>query len=274
MRDITNPYYAGIIRGMEEHKVEEGYNYSLILSDMIEPDNISDKYLDNFLQRRVDGIATTSDYISTDYLKMINSTKVPMVFINRYIVNPKISINYVIIDNYKGAYMITEHLIKLGHFNIAHISTDAGSIIVAKRLEGYKAAMADNGLEVKDENIILKGDLTAESGYKIAAGLLTKKNPPTAIFCINDYTAYGVIDYCFKNGIKIPEDISIAGFDDVSFSSLDFINLTTVRQPIKDIGRIAAQILFDKIKYGETDKVHRIIEPELVIRKSTGYPKK
>jgi LacI family transcriptional regulator len=274
VRDITNPYYSGIIRGIEEYIIEEGYNYSLILSDMIDPENISDKYIDNFLQRRVDGIATTSDYLSIDYLKMLNSTNIPMVFINRYIVNPKISINYVIIDNFKGAYMITEHLIKLGHKNIAHISTGNSSAVVSKRLDGYKTALSDNGIEINDDNIILRGDLTAESGYNIASELLARENPPTAIFCINDYTAYGVIDYCFKHNIKIPGDISIAGFDDVSFSSLDFISLTTVRQPINDIGRIAAQILFDKIKFGKKDKVHRILEPEIVVRKSTGYPKK
>jgi len=274
IRDITNPYYAGIIRGMEEYISGGDFNYSLILSDMIEPDKISNSYIDNFLERRVDGIATTTDNLSLDYLKLLRNINVPIIFINRYIENPTIRINYVTIDNFKGAYMITEHLIKLGHTNIAHISSDIKYTVVANRFAGYKTAMSDNGIELKDENIILKSDLTAKSGYEIAAQLLTRKNPPSAIFCINDYTAYGVIDYCLKNNIKVPQDVSIAGFDDVSFSSLDFISLTTVRQPIKDIGRMAAEILLDKIKFGGIDRVHKIVDPELVIRKSTGYYKK
>ncbi|MBM3707717.1 MAG: LacI family transcriptional regulator [Actinobacteria bacterium] len=259
---------------MEEYISEGDYNYSLILSDMIEPDKISNSYIDNFLERRVDGIATTTDNLSVDYLKLLRNVNVPIIFVNRYLENTTVRINYVSIDNFKGAYMITEHLIKLGHINIAHISSDIKYTVVANRLTGFKTAMNDYGIEVKDENIIIKNDLTAESGFMIASQLLTRKNPPSAIFCINDYTAYGVIDYCFKNNIRVPKDVSIAGFDDASFSSLGFVSLTTIRQPIKEIGRMAAEILLDKIKFGERDKVHKIFDPELVIRESTAFNKK
>jgi len=274
IRDITNPYYAGLIRGMEEYISSGEYNYSLIISDMIEPTKSANPYIDNFLERRVDGIATTSDNLSLDYLKLLSKTNIPIVFVNRYIENPTVRINYIIIDNFKGAYMVTEHLIKLGHKNIAHISADTRNPVVANRLSGFKTAMNDYGVEIKNKDIVPDCDLTPENGYSIASQLFTSKDPPSAIFCINDYTAYGVIDYCFKNNINLPEDVSVAGFDDASFSSLDFVSLTTVKQPIKEIGRTAAEILLDKIKNGEKDKVHKIIEPELVVRKSTGPFKK
>lgn len=271
IRDITNPFYANIIKGMEEYIFKGNYNYSLILSDMIEPEKSSDSYIDTFLERRVDAIATTTDNLKISYLKLLENFNIPIIFVGRYIENPAIHINYITIDNFRGSYLITDHLIKLGHKNIAHFSVNIGSAVVKNRLIGYKTALNDNDIEIKDENIIFLNSLNAKSGYEAAKKLLSKKNRPSAIFCISDYTAYGVIDYCLKTNIKVPEDVSIAGFDDIGFSSLDFINLTTVRQPIKEIGMIATEILLNKIELGEGDEIHKIIEPELIIRKSTGY---
>ena len=109
----------------------------------------------------------------------------------------------------------------------------------------------------------------AKDGYEAAKKLLSIENKPTAIFCFNDYSAYGVINYCFENKIKIPEDISVAGFDDIEFSSLGFVGLTTIRQPVEEIAEKAIKILIDKIEGNSKTEVITKLEPKLIIRNST-----
>ena len=269
IREIVNPFYAGIVRGMEEYLNKNNLNYSLVLSDMIQKEESSEKYIDTFLERRVDGIATTSDKISLDYLKYLKKINLPIVFIGRYIDSPGIDVNYITIDDYKGAYLISEYLIKLGHKNIACVTASINAKNVLNRLAGYKSALKKYGMKICRENIVSGDELSTESGFEAAKKLLSYKNKPTAIFCSNDFSAFGVIDYCIKRGIKVPEDVSIAGFDDVSFSSLDFVSLTTVKQPINKMGKIAAEVLINKIETKSKETVKMVIKPETTIRKST-----
>ena len=272
IRDITNPFYAGIVKSMENYINSNNLNYYLILVDVQE----NDKYIDSLLERRVDGIATSTDEISPRYLKYLKTVNIPLLFIGRYLYLPNIQVNFITIDNFLGAYMMTKYLIKLGHKKIAHISGNIKSKIILDRLNGYKTALQDNNIDINPDYILSTNDLNINSGYEAAEQLLTKPDTkrPTAIFCISDFLAFGTYDYCVKNNIKVPEELSIGGFDDNKFSSLGFVSLTTIKQPIDFIGKTAAEILINKIKDGDRTTINKIIEPELIIRKSTGPYKK
>jgi len=128
--------------------------------------------------------------------------------------------------------------------------------------------MKKNNITINEDNILFCRNIGITDGFKSAEIILSSKNKPTAIICINDEVAYGVIDYCYKNKIRIPDDISITGFDDNSYSSLSFIDLTTVRDPVKEIGQIGAAILFDKIITKNGEQIIKIVEPEIMVRNS------
>ena len=267
--DITNPYQTKIIRKIEEYKTLHNLHYDILLIDMKNKEGVGDKYINTMLENRVVGIVTTSDKISIDRIKFLKEIKLPIIFIGRRINVPDIDLDYVMVDNMKGAYSITKYLLNLGHRKIIHLTGPLNTSVSYDRLKGYEKAMKEFGIKDIKENLINLGDFTFESGTNAAKNIFSAKVWPTAIFCANDFSAFGVMDYCYKHDIKIPEDVSIAGFDDINFSSLSFINLTTVKQPIKKICETAAKALFEKIKTGDDKLVQIILEPELKIRKST-----
>ena len=267
--DITNPYQTEIIRGIEECKILHNLDYNIILIDMNNKEELGDKYINTLLENRVAGIATTSDKISPECVRFLKKIKLPTMFIGRHIEVPDIVIDYVIVNNLKGAYDMTKYLLELGHRKIAYLTGPLDTNVTYDRLHGYKKALKKFGIKNIMENVINSSDFTFESGYNAAKEIFSSKDWPTAIFCANDFSAFGVMDYCYKHNIKIPGDVSIAGFDDVNFSSLSFVNLTTVKQPIKKMAKIAAEALFEKIKTKDSMPVQIIIKPEIMIRKST-----
>ena len=233
--DITNPYQTEIIRGIEEYKTLHNLHYDILLIDMTNKEDMVDKYINALLENRVVGIATTSDKISAYCIKFLKKIKLPTMFIGRCVHFPGIDVDFVMVDNLKGAYNITKYLLNLGHRKISHLTGPPDTSVTYNRLKGYEKALKEFGIKDIKENIIDLGNFTFESGIDAAKKIFSSKVWPTAIFCANDFSAFGVMDYCYKHGIKIPEDVSIAGFDDVNFSSLSFVNLTTVKQPIKKI---------------------------------------
>ncbi|MES0342110.1 MAG: LacI family DNA-binding transcriptional regulator [Candidatus Humimicrobiaceae bacterium] len=267
--DITNPYQTETIRGIEEYKTIHNLDYNILLIDMATKEGSGDKYIDVLLENRVAGIATTSDKISPQYVRFLNKISIPTIFIGRVVDVPEIEIDFVTVDNEKGAYGMTNYLLGLGHRKIFYFTGPLDTNVTSQRLKGYKKALREfEGGRLKPE-VIDSGDFTYEAGYKTAEQIFSSTNRPSAIFCANDYSAFGVIDYCYKHGVKIPDDVSVAGFDDVAFSSFGFISLTTVRQPIKKLGILAAESLFKKIIDGTEEPIQIVLKPEIVIRRST-----
>ncbi|MBM3707719.1 MAG: LacI family transcriptional regulator [Actinobacteria bacterium] len=267
--DIKNPYQTEVIRGIENYKNAKNLDYNLLLIDMLQNEKSGDKYIDSFIQNRVNGILTTSDRISKESLKNLKALGIPIIFIGRFLSFADVEVDYVTSNNDKGSYIMTNYLLGLGHRKITFITPQVDSTVISLRIRGYKNAIKDFRDEEVGEDIFYGEDFTFNSGFKAAEKIFSKTERPTAIFCINDYSAYGVIDYCLSKGIKIPYDISIAGFDDIQFSSLGLINLTTVRQPIEEIGRLAAEALSKKLETGDNKRIKIVLEPELVIRNST-----
>lgn len=236
---------------------------------MLQTEKSGDKYIDSFIQNRVNGILTTSDRISRESLKNLKMLGIPIIFIGRFLKFTDIEVDYITSDNDKGAYTMTNYLLGLGHRKITFITPQVDSTVISLRTKGYKDAIKDFGDPSVVEDIYYGEDFTFISGFKAAEKIFSRDVKPTAIFCINDYSAYGVIDYCISKGIRIPDDISVAGFDDIEFSSLGLISLTTVRQPIEEIGRLAAESLFKKLETGDSRRIKIVISPEIVVRNST-----
>jgi len=176
----------------------------------------------------------------------------------------------VIVDDFEGAYNAVDYLIKTGRKRIAHLAGPSSLRVSERRLEGYKSALKKNNIEI-DEELIISYDLEISKVKIYVNHLLSLPKPPDAIFAINDPTAIETIQVIKKRGIRIPEDIAIVGFSNDYASALIEPALTTVSQPIEEIGKTAAQLLIDQISRDTSDwkAVTKVLKTELIIRAST-----
>jgi|YelNatPaOPRAMG01_1025707.scaffolds.fasta_scaffold02505_22 LacI family transcriptional regulator len=259
--DITNPFFPEVVRGAEETSNEAGY--TILLGNTSESEEKETNYLEFFSRGPVDGVIISASRISNEQIISLAEEGLPIVVINRVFEHP--SISYVATDMVKGGYLATMHLIRLGHSKIALINGPHHSEAAEKRLEGYKMALREEGIDYNPELVSYNVPI-AESAYKEVIKLFYSKDPPTAIFAYNDLMAFGVINAAKELGIKIPEELSIIGFDDIFFSSFTDPPLTTIRQQKKDLGQKAVELLF-KLMKGERECL--LLEPELTIRGTT-----
>jgi LacI family transcriptional regulator len=175
------------------------------------------------------------------------------------------------VDDYLGAYQAVEYLIKAGCKRIAHIGGPKNLSTTAQRLNGYLDALKNNNIQIRDEYIEHTSGYTIEDGIKPAKKILIQENTPDAIFTINDSIAISAMRTAEKMKFKIPEDISIIGFDDEPHSAYFCPSLSTVWQPVYDMGMLSARILLNRLScsYSVNDFRHEIFKPELVIRGSS-----
>jgi DNA-binding LacI/PurR family transcriptional regulator len=176
----------------------------------------------------------------------------------------------VLLDQVSGAYDITTFLIEQGHKHIAHIAGPIDYYTAQERKQGYAKALDDNGIR-NVKRLVTIGDYSLESGRIAMEQLLNLDRKPTAVFAANDLMAFGAMDMLKKRGIKIPDDIAVAGFDDIPFASIYNPSLTTVSQPTFQMGSLAMQMLIDRLS-GKSSLESReiILKPTITIRESTG----
>lgn len=180
-------------------------------------------------------------------------------------------VDYVGVDNILGGYLAVEHLIKLGHQRIGVIGGSSESSVGFERLEGGKKALAHYGLDVISD-YFLEGDFLKGSGYGGGKTFLKMKKPPTAIFATNDYMALGTYQAIVEEGIKVPEEIALIGFNDIEFASMKGIELTTIGQKKYEMGALAVKTLVERVEGAKVGPPKEIIlEPELIIRKTCGF---
>ncbi|HHV80827.1 TPA: LacI family transcriptional regulator [bacterium] len=259
--DIANPFFPELVMGAEEYASKSGY--TVLLGNTSESEEKETNYLDFFSRGPVDGIIISASRVSNEHIIMLAEEGLPIVVINRILEHPKIS--YVSTDMEKGGYLATMHLLRLGHSKIAFINGPKHSEVSQRRLEGYKKALKEAGIDYNSDLISFNVPVS-ESGYKEAIKLLCTGEAPTAIFTYNDVMAFGVIKAAKELGIKIPEELSVVGFDDIFFSSFTDPPLTTIKQFKEELGRMAVELLF-KLMEGERESL--LIEPELIIRNTT-----
>jgi DNA-binding LacI/PurR family transcriptional regulator len=190
---------------------------------------------------------------------------VPFVLIGRY---SHERASYVDVDNVVGARMAVEHLLRLGHERVATITGPLNMCAGQDRLEGYRQALAARGIPV-DEDLIAEGDFTEGGGRAAMRRLLPHR--PTAVFAASDMMAVGAIKVLREAGLRVPEDVAVVGFDDIPLASMVEPPLTTVRQPIEQLGSMAVELLVSLMENPGEETVHRVVLPtELVIRASCG----
>lgn len=260
--DITNPFYPEIARAIEDVANSLGYNLILCNTDNKVEKEI--EYIEILKEKYVDGIIfTTSSFSNTRKFKDTIGD-IPIL-----ILDENLDMEYthgVFVDNIEGGYLAGKHLLDLGHRNIACITGPLVSKNSLDRLKGLEKAFLDYGFQI-DENLIIEGSFKVESGMEAIDRL--KWGSYTALFASNDMMAYGAYKALKGRGIRIPEDISIVGFDDLVFSQILEPGLTTIRQPTYKIGLTAIQILIDLIEEKNIDDKIIIYKPELIIRDST-----
>ncbi|HEY8344338.1 MAG TPA: LacI family DNA-binding transcriptional regulator [Bacillota bacterium] len=266
---IDNPFYPAIARGVEDVAKANGYNVFLCNSDRDQ--NKEMEYIDSLIQKQVDGYIFAAPIVEETGILQITATGRPAVVVNKEINGDLI--DEVWIDYVCGSYDLVKYLIKLGHRRIVHIQGPPGLKRSGDRLAGYLQAMKEHGLLV-DNGLIRHGDFNYQSGYTQTLALFEEKGPkPTAIFAANDLMALGVVAAIQDLGFKVPDDISVAGFDDIALASYVRPKLTTVYQPNYEVGKMAMEILSARISQKkDVGKIRITMETSLVIRNSTAAP--
>ena len=260
----SNPYFAEIIRGVEDRCFAAGYN--VILCNSNDDPERQAAYLRVLAEKRIDGlifVVTGSDAVVRATLGGINT---PLVLLDREVSG--VSGDLVEVNHVLGSQMATRHLLELGHPRVACISGPPGLSPSSQRRAGWKDALEKAGVE-RTESDLARGDFTARGGYLAMQALLKRRPRPTAVFACNDLMAFGALTAAREAGIAVPQQLSIVGFDDIDLAAFSAPPLTTVAQPKKQIGTVAADLLLDRVSNARTDNRQMILDPELRVRAST-----
>ncbi len=264
--DTQNPFYSQVTRGIETVAFENGYSLLLCPSDYSLEREI--QYIDTLQMQRVAGVILIPSTASMEsYDKLVNCG-IPTVVVDRYVEGHKVVA--VAVNNFQGAYLATEHLLKLGHSRIGVITRPVELSHSQKRIQGYLTALNDHGVPF-DDQLVAPGGYYLENGRKAFNQLMELKVPPTAIFAYNDIMAIGALRAAHQYGLSVPRDFSIVGFDDIPQADFTTPALTTVRQAKYNMGRRGAELLLRLINNEiVTIDPEPLLEVELVIRESTG----
>lgn len=252
------------VRGIEQVLRNTQYNLILYSTRGLE-ENEADLLQRIYYERRADGLIIISLKADKKIIEEFKKEGVPVVFIEELVEGaPTVKFN-----NIKGAFLATEYMIKKGRKNIALVVGEKG-LNAEERIKGYKDALNKYGLNYNEENVINVVNYSFEEGEEILDIILEKESKIDGIFCAaGDITAIGIMDAAKNKGVKIPDDIAIIGYDDIYIANLTTPSLTTVRQPIMEMGKRSFELLLELLD-GKTDSDGKIIsfEPELVIRDS------
>jgi DNA-binding LacI/PurR family transcriptional regulator len=264
LNDLHNPFFAEIANGIEEYASDLGYRLLIITGGRRHQRERA--MLEALLEYRTDGLILVSpDMNGGEIAAAVGS--VPCVVIGRRPRNPQI--DCVMTNEARGSEEVVEHLAELGHERVVHVDGGRGAG-AAPRRSGYLRAMRDRGL--RGHARVIAGEFTEEAGAVAAERLLGDGELPTAVFAANDMVAVGLIDRLEQDGVRIPEDVSVVGFDNTFVAALNHIRLTTVNQPRHEMGREALALLVERLN-GRSSRAIRLHEPTLVVRSTTAPPR-
>ena len=267
--DIQNPFYVDVIRGVESYAYE--HNYAVMIGNFGQDEERQKLYLDIFKSESVDGLIVAPSHGKDQQIIEAIESGSQVVCIDRGL--SEVDVDVVKVNNHKGAFSAVEYLIGLGHKRIAHIAGLSHIPTTVERIEGYMAAMAKYGVEV-DPALVRYSRSDYESGAEIMQELLDLGAPPTAVFTANNLLTLGALKTIHDNGLAIPSDISIVGFDDMYWSGSLNPPLTAVQQSGYDIGHKATELLLQRIGKSGGHSTNIIFETKLIERKSCQSPAK
>lgn len=264
---LNSYFMATVIAGMEEITNQNGYG--LIISQSQEAGKKETGCVSTLFHSRVDGLLVSLAYDTEniDHFNQILRKNIPVVFFDRVANCP--GCMGIVIDNFRAGYEVTSHLISQGCRRIMHVSGNLLRNVYSGRFEGYRQALADNGIAF-DNELLMVSELSSQAGSEAAQAVLRMKDRPDGIFAANDTSAVAVICELQKSGIRIPADIAVAGFNNEPVSRVIKPCLTTVDYPAREIGRLAASSLINILNNKGTSSLSTIIvKHELIVREST-----
>lgn len=269
--DIVNPFFPEIARGVEDKASEFGY--SVIYCNTDDKIKRENKYIGILTEKAVDGIIFARSAGDNGGVCSLEKCKVPIVLIDRDYEDKNV-VGKILVDNKSGAYETTLYLLDRGYKNIAYIAGDTTINTAADRLAGYKKALTDRGVPV-NEDYIMVGDYRMQWGTDAVEDIIEKGLPVDCVFCGNDIIAIGAIKKLREKGLRVPQDMGVVGFDDIYLSGLTEPALTTVKQPIYEMGYKAAETLIENLTAEKAENIEKqglnttVLTTELVVRMST-----
>lgn len=241
--DITNPFFPDVALGVEAEAKKR--NCNMILCNAHYDEAEEEKYINILIRNRAVGILLATPKLKDKNINRLLEINYPFVLVTRKVEGLKT--NIVTVDHFKASKMAVNYLIQKGHRKIAHFSGVEKFYGMVRRMEGYKAALKENGIGV-DNKLIFNSAISIEGGYNSANELLKLKEKPTAIFATEDLIAIGAMECLKDHGYRVPEDMSVMGYDNIKITALKAINLTTVNQPKFDIGVKSVEVLYKQIE--------------------------
>jgi LacI family transcriptional regulator len=271
--EIVNHFFSSVIKGIMEVAYEAGYRVMLCQSDESYEKEVKDA--ETLLANRIDGLLVSIAHETSNlsHFQEFIDSGIPVVFFDKVPVSDFKNTSKIVVDDFQGAYNSVQHLISQGRKRIAHFKGPTIAYTSRNRLEGYKKALTDSGLEV-DENLIFDCvDISLEEGYNFCQQALALKNPCDAIFAVTDMVAMGAMLAARESNINIPDQLAVAGFSNWKISSLMDPPLTSVDQPSMEMGKLAINLLLREIKANKKDETIKyethVLKTHLMIRAST-----
>ena len=267
--EITNPFFPELIQQFEDIAVESGYE--ILIGSTNYDQQRTASVVRRMIERKVDGIAVMTFGIATPVLEELAAREMPLVFIDTA---PNKSNACVLkVDYQAGIHQAVQHLAALGHRRIAFISGPLSQQSAAARRDAFLKAMAEIGAKVPADDIV-EGTHTLEGGMESMSTLLKKKTRPTAVMCSNDMTAIGVLHELYGRNLRVPDDISVIGFDDIHIAGFTLPPLTTIQMACSDIARSAIEALRSRVEPQDTKPAPEewVIPTRLIVRQTTNYP--
>lgn len=263
MPDLVDEFFTEIIRGVDEVAYQK--NYHLMVSSTHGDKTMKESILNFMGNGLVDGFILMAPSIDDSVKKVLRTKNFPVVLINA---KQEIdNCDTVSIDNQIGAFEMVNYLLEKGYKKIAHISGPLDNNDAARRLKGYNQSLSEKSIKT-NSNWIVQSDFTIKGGYAACEKLMKLKNRPEVIFAANDMMAIGCYNYLSENNFTIPEDVALAGFDNIFISRYLSPKLTTVDSPISEVGKTAADLLFERLNEPNREVERIKISTSLMIRQS------
>jgi len=267
--DNSNPFFAQVARVIEDKGFGEGY--SVILCNSNGDIQKEAAYIQILIAKHVDGVIFIASSNAYEHLQMLSNQNIPMVVVDREISN--LSVDSFHVTNEQGGYDATCYLLSLGHKKIGCITGPSNLTPSAERVNGYRRALIEAVISVR-EDYIVTGNFRFQGGTSAMNRLLELPDPPTAVFVCNDVMAIGALQSLRNRNVRVPEDMSIIGFDDIELASAVSPKLTTIQQPIVELGTQIVKTLIERIKQNDEKNrgTRNILNTTLVIRESCAPP--
>jgi LacI family transcriptional regulator len=263
--DIVNPFYPELLEAIAQRLDE--HDLRMVLYN--QGAGSEQTYASMLLEQRVDGIILTSAMGDSAVVKGLADRRFPFVVTNRH--TRSVECDLAVGDNDAGARAVADHLLSVGHERVAVIAGNPKASTSVDRLAGFRAAWIEAGRELPEEDVV-HGGFNLQDAYDQAIALLERRDPPTAIFCLNDLMAFGALNAADRLGRAVPGDVSVVGFDDISMAGWERFQLTTVHQPLAEMATAAVDLLVERVADADRSPRKLVFPSRLVVRGTTGPP--